>query len=210
MGECKNVLSGIGHGKALSTDLLSDIIFNKSMRVKASRVFRDLWSNKLSRKEYTKYFEAKLIALNKDHPKIPMYDRFRPIVVASPLVKLLEARFAGKLRSYLKEDMFPGQVGFVPDRGVLLNIVRAVNLITEYTRNKRGHCFGLFVDFSNAYNMVRHDKLFERLKGILSEQEINFLRAIYSRNVIRMGKHSFKPNVGVAQGSIISPYLFDI
>jgi hypothetical protein len=33
---------------------------------------------------------------------------------------------------------------------------------------------------------------------------------MYSRNVIRLGKYSFRPNVGVAQGSVISPYLFDI
>jgi len=57
---------------------------------------------------------------------------------------------------------------------------------------------------------VKHELLFQRLKGILSEEEIQFLRAIYSRNVIRLGKYLFRPNVGVAQGSIISPYLFDI
>jgi len=208
--ECRDVLSGISYGKALSSDLMSDIIFHRNLRQKASMVFRDLWSDNLNRKEYGRHFEARLIALNKDHPKIPRYDRFRPIVVASPLVKLLEARFAGKLRTYLMDDMFPGQVGFVPDCSVVLNIVRAVNLIQRYTCDHKVHCFGLFIDFSNAYNMVQHGKLFKRLHGILSEQEIHFLRAIYSRNVIRMGKHSFKPNVGVAQGSIISPYLFDI
>jgi len=37
------------------------------------------------------------------------------------------------LREYLVNKMFPGQVGFVPECGVLMNLVRAVNLIVDYT-----------------------------------------------------------------------------
>ena len=39
------------------------------------------------------------------------------------------------------------------------------------------------------------------------------MRAIYSRNRIVLGDESFQPNVGnvgVVQGSIVSPYLFNI
>ena len=55
-----------------------------------------------------------------------------------------------------------------------------------------------------------HSKLFERLQGVLEKEEVDFLKALYSRNIIKLGKHSFKPKIGVAQGSIISPALFDI
>jgi len=130
---CSKLLGGISCEKALSTDLVSDLIFQKDQVSKASEVLKDLWTTDLNRKEFEKHFEARLIALNKDYPKIPKYDRFRPIIVSSPLVKLLEARFSGKLREYLVNKMFPGQVGFVPECGVLMNLVRAVNLIVDYT-----------------------------------------------------------------------------
>ena len=75
---------------------------------------------------------------------------------------------------------------------------------------QKTHCYGLFIDFSNAYNLVRHNILFDRLKKIRNEDLIGYIKATYSRNVIKIGKQSFKPNIEVTQGSIISPYLFDI
>ena len=70
--------------------------------------------------------------------------------------------------------------------------------------------FGLFIDFSNAYNTVLHTKLFQRLGRALNEDEIQYQKAIYSRLKIKLGTKSFKPNIGVAQGSVISPAMFNI
>ena len=41
-------------------------------------------------------------------------------------------------------------------------------------------------------------------------EEVQLIQAIYSRTVICLGKEEFRPNVGVAQGSVISPSLFNI
>ena len=106
--------------------------------------------------------------------------------------------------------MFPGQTEFVPECGILLNVVRATNIISEHTIKGKTHIYGVFIDFACAYNSVRHGKLFQKLEGILEKDEVQFLKAIYSKNTICMGSQKFKPNCGVAQGSIISPYLFDI
>lgn len=67
--------------------------------------------------------------------------------------------------------------------------------------------------------MTLDHSLFERsveqmvnfVNGIFIENvKIDWLRAIYSRFKIRLGKEKFTPNIGVAQGSIISPALFNI
>jgi len=160
--------------------------------------------------ENNNHFVSRIIPLNNDHPNVPRFDRFRPIIVNSPLIKLLEGRFLEKLNEYLVKKMFPGQVGFVPGCGVLMNLTRAVEIIQTETVQKGNHIFAIFVDFANAYNSVKHDLLFSRLKGILSDCEIDFVRAIYSRNRIKLGRFEIRPNVGVAQGSLISPSLFDI
>lgn len=57
-----------------------------------------------------------------------------------------------------------------------------------------------------------HARLFSVLeeKHILDSKEIQLLRAIYCRTSIELGNESLRPNVGVAQGSIISPYLFNV
>jgi len=49
-------------------------------------------------------------------------------------------------------------------------------------------------------------RLFQRL----DEAEIEYLKALYSRNVIKLGEHSLKQNIGVSQGSIIPSALSDI
>src|SRR5438105_6273609 len=70
--------------------------------------------------------------------------------------------------------------------------------------------FALFIDFKSAYNFARHDILFKRLENVLDENEIKFQKAIYDKIVIKSGNAQFRPNLGVAQGSVISPALFDI
>jgi len=127
-------------------------------------------------------------------------------------VKLKEARFADKLYQYLIDKSFRGQTGFVPNMGCLVNQVRAIKRIkmrTESIHSKKV-IYGLFVDFSSTYNTILHSKLFKRLEGILEEDEIKYLKAMYSRNRVRLGDFAFVPNIGVAQGSIISPSLFNI
>ena len=74
----------------------------------------------------------------------------------------------------------------------------------------RRNLYGLFIDFSTAYNTILHTKLYKDLERVLEKEEIQLIKAIYSRNKIKLGDQSFKPNIGVAQGSIISPFLFNI
>jgi len=121
----------------------------------------------------------------------------------------MEARFMSRLQKYLLKRLYPSQTGFVPHCGVFVNITRAVDRIKCYTEQGR-HVYGIFIDFANAYNMIRHKTLFERLKGILEDEEILYLQSLYSRLSIHAGKHSMKPNIGVAQGSILYPALFNI
>ncbi len=72
------------------------------------------------------------------------------------------------------------------------------------------HVYGVFIDFSNAYNTVKHNILIDRVKNALSEPETEYLKALLSNIKIKAGKSIFHPNRGVPQGSIISPALFNI
>jgi len=121
----------------------------------------------------------------------------------------MECRWLPKLQEYVITKLCPAQTGFVPGQGVFTNIFRTCKRIKQRTDNNQS-LFGLFIDFKSAYNYTRHDLLFERLEKILDKDEINFQKAIYDRLIIQSEKAMFKPNLGVAQGSVISPSLFDI
>ena len=75
---------------------------------------------------------------------------------------------------------------------------------------ERKCCYGVFVDFSSAYNTLNHQFLFDKIIPMLGEDKTQLIKALYSRMKIRLGKETVTPNLGVAQGSLLSPALFDI
>jgi len=126
------------------------------------------------------HFIARLIPLNKKYPDVSIPQEIRPIIVTSPLYKLLEVRILPKLRKYLINSLERPQIGFVAGMDVSVNIQSALNRIKLRTRNgKRAYC--LFLDFKSAYNTIPHCKLFEKLQNILNKNEIQLIKALYSR-----------------------------
>jgi len=165
-----------------------------------------MWTTLAQQKEVLQlHFDARLIPLNKSYPNIGRPNDCRPIVISSPLVKLLEARLKPTLDRYMTEKLHISQVGFVANTGITMNQQRLVDRIK--LRTSRGqHLYGLFIDFSSAFNTILHSKLFQRLERILDKGDVDLIKAIYSRTRIKLGEESFTPNVGVAQGSILSPH----
>jgi len=183
---------------------------NKESKELAKTKLKNLWTDELNNlPKNSKHFETRLIPLNKVHPNVPSKKDCRPIAVSSALVKLLESRLRRKLEDYMTHRLHRGQTGFVPNMGISVNQMRAISRIKEIT-NKNKHCYGLFIDYSSAYNTILHSKLYEKLNNILEQEEIQLLKALYSRNKIRLGTQHFTPNIGVAQGSVISPFLFNV
>ena len=97
--EIKHLLSKLATGKALSFDLFSDMLLKDSKAVeRLSKLLQDLWNNDLNKIDsINELFKARLIALNKVHPKTPKSDEFRPIIILSLIVKIMECRWLPKL-----------------------------------------------------------------------------------------------------------------
>ncbi len=206
--EMHDILDAISIHKALAGDLVSDIVLEREYKEKACSVFKDIWSG-IQIEGF--HFKGRLIALNKKHPEIPRRDQFRPIVISGLIVKILEGRLVKPLRNYMSKRLHVSQTGFVPGSSVFVNIDRLFEYV-KWRRSSGIRTYLLFLDFSSAYNTVLHGELFRilRERKVLDDLEIQLLQAIYSRNTIELGNESFRPNIGVAQGSIISPYLFNI
>ncbi len=166
--ECKEIMENISTNKALALDGVSDIIFNQENINYSCKVLSDIWNvNWDSIPHSNKFFQSRLIPLNKVHPKLPSPRDFRPIIISSSIVKLLESRLLPKIRDYLTTKLYRGQTGFVSGMGTSVNLGRLTERYKKLMEKKtRG--FALFVDFKSAYNTVLHSKLFKRLKKVLS------------------------------------------
>ena len=69
------------------------------------------------------------------------------------------------------------------------------------------------MDLKKAYNKVIHNKLFEKLnKYGISPKIIRTIKLLYSYGKLKISNDSKIINVnnGVLQGSLISPFLFDL
>jgi len=94
----EDIIKRLSYEKGLAFDSISDLIFNKENRKKASKVFRNLWTVKWEKViDNDINFRTKLIPLNKWHPNIPTLEKFHPICVSSPIIKLMEVRLMPKL-----------------------------------------------------------------------------------------------------------------
>src|SRR5690606_19175606 len=108
---------------------------------KTSAVLKDIWSinwNDIPNNHI--FFKARVIPLNKQHPNIPAPDKFRPIIVSSPIVKLMESRILEKLQKYMNEKLYKGQTGFVKGMGTQVNLYRLQERINKIV-SKSSRCY---------------------------------------------------------------------
>lgn len=199
--------------KGIAFDGLHDCIFHDDYQPKMRQLLGTMLREPLVDNEFTRLMLIdRLVCLNKCAGKkdpIPNKTQFRPIAVGSPGNKLHQAFCIESLSKYMVHGLHRGQTGFVPGMGTLVNTYRLIKQVNE-RRLKKKHCYGLFIDFSSAYNTILHPLLYERLKGILTDKQIQHLRAVNERLQTKLGKQQFHPTAGVEQGSTISPFLFNI
>jgi hypothetical protein len=208
------MVEGISSNKAVANDMVEDTTLFDAIKnsEEVAKMFTHLWDKDvLNSRDLKRCLSGRLVPLNKVHPSVPTRREMRPIVALSPVVKLMEVRLKAKLDQYMEDRMHISQIGFVRGCGTHLNIVRLVRHCLE-RKHKSQRMAVLFIDFESAYNNVHLEELFKILKNkkILFDEEINFLRSLYSNMNITVGKQKVKIYKGVMQGSILSPALFNI
>jgi len=135
LDEMEDILGIITTHKALTADLVSDAILEEEHWERACNVLKDLWSGLEIDQTH---FRCRLVALNKKHPAVPKKDQFRPIVITSLIVKILEARLVRPLKKYMIERLHISQTGFVPGMDVGVNICRLItDLVGQRERERR-------------------------------------------------------------------------
>ena len=140
-------------------------------------------------------------------------NNYRPIAITTVISKLFEIILLERCKDkfYTSDNQF----GFKKSHGTEQCIFIMKQIIDFYTHNS-SPVYLCFMDLSKAFDMVNHEKLFE----VLQKRGIDFvisriLKIWYTtqRFMVKWGpviSKPFKSTNGTRQGSILSPYLFNV
>ena len=129
--------------------------------------------------------------------------------------KLLERIIVNKLNSHLTSCniLHVAQHGFIKGRSTFTNLLESLNEWTLCLQNKEQVDI-VYIDFSKAFDVVIHDKLFTRLYsyGIRGEL-LAWLKCLYTgrTHCTKVGdvlSEEADMISGVIQGSVIGPMMF--
>ncbi|GKT33717.1 uncharacterized protein LOC111617983, partial [Aduncisulcus paluster] len=130
-----------------------------------------------------------------------------PICVASAVQRTFFVVIAKRLTSYATSHGLVGgyQRGFIPEvDGCMLNIFEMRQWLAESHEHN-----AVCIDISDAYGSISHNILEVMLSRIIHPASLNIFRAAISTH-IHYGEETITTRRGTAQGSAISPILFNM
>lgn len=140
------------------------------------------------------------------------YENYRPVTILPVIDKVVEKYVCQQIQNfYIENDVISGsQYGFQPNKSTSILLSKFTDEINHHLNDKK-HVILLFIDFSKAFDTLRHDTLINKLdnagvRGPILNWCKDYLRNRTCRVKIS-NEHSDVAVVttGTAQGSVLGP-----
>lgn len=146
-----------------------------------------------------------------------MFGNYRPIAILSTMEKILEHYISKHVTRYIVSNdiICSNQYGFQKGMSTTILLKDFANLINGKL-NSNKVIMALFIDFTKAFDTIRHDLLLKSLEliGIRGKLLMWFTNYLKNRLIkISVGNEYSKEYVveqGVPQGSILGPTLYNL
>ena len=215
--EMMNARGILKPGKATSIDTI-----NNEMILEALNVYPEAFLNIMNilvkeGRGVSNWLTSLLVPIHKkgavDDP-----DNYRGIALISCLAKFFYAILNNRLMDYcLKHQILsPSQLGFLAGNRTSDAHIILYNLINEYCHKRGRKLYGCFVDFSKAFDSIPRDRMFQKLLDIgITGKFYDLIKYIYEGDQLCIKINdtitsSIKTMMGVRQGCVLSPLLFNI
>ncbi|KAK3559897.1 hypothetical protein QTP86_026171 [Hemibagrus guttatus] len=154
-----------------------------------------------------------LVPIFKNKGDVQSCSNYRGIKLRSHTMKLWERVVEARLRKVV--EICEQQYGFMPRKSTT-DAIFALRILMEKYRDGQRELHCVFVDLEKAYDRVPREELWYCMrKSGVAEKYVRVVQDMYerSRTVVRCSvgqTEEFKVEVGLHQGSALSPFLFAI
>lgn len=142
-------------------------------------------------------------------------ENYRTISLISHPSKVMLQLLLNRLRDQVEAILSEEQAGFRPKRSTIEQIFN-VRILNEKHINSQKHIFHNFIDFKKAFDRVWHKGLWKIMELFnIDNHIIQVIAALYDNSesavlIDNMYGEFFRTTVGVRQGCLLSPILFNI
>ncbi|KAK3517581.1 hypothetical protein QTP70_012568 [Hemibagrus guttatus] len=154
-----------------------------------------------------------LVPIFKNKGDVQSCSNYRGIKLVSHTMKVWERVVEGRLRKVV--EICEQQYGFMPRKSTT-DAIFALRILMEKYRDGQRELHCVFVDLEKAYDRVPREQLWYCMrKSGVAEKYVRVVQDMYerSRTVVRCAvgqTEEFNVEVGLHQGSALSPFLFAI
>ena len=204
-------------GKATGIDIVNNEMILEALNI-YPLAFVNIMNILLKQGEgVSNWLTSLLVPIHKKGP-VDDPDNYRGIALISCVGKFFYAILNNRLMDYcLKYKILsPSQLGFLAGNRTSDAHIILHNLINEYCHKKGLKLYGCFVDFSKAFDSIPRDKLFQKILDIgITGKFYNLIKYIYEGDQLCIKINdtitpAIKTMMGVRQGCVLSPLLFNI
>ncbi|KAK3531893.1 hypothetical protein QTP70_034402 [Hemibagrus guttatus] len=211
--EVRKALKRMKSGKAVGPDDIPVEVW-KCLREAAVEFLANLFNRVLeSERMPEEWRRSVLVPIFKNKGDVQSCSNYRGIKLMSHTMKVWERVVEDRLRKVV--EICEQQYGFMPRKSTT-DAIFALRILMEKYRDgqKELHC--VFVDLEKAYDRVPREELWYCMrKSGVAEKYVRVVQDMYerSRTVVRCAvgqTEEFNVEVGLHQGSTLSPFLFAI
>ncbi|KAK3507156.1 hypothetical protein QTP70_009289 [Hemibagrus guttatus] len=154
-----------------------------------------------------------LVPIFKNKGDVQSCSNYRGIKLMSHTMKVWERVVEARLRKVV--EICEQQYGFMPRKSTT-DAIFALRILMEKYRDGQRELHCVFVDLEKAYDRVPREELWYCMrKSVVMEKYVRVVQDMYerSRTVVRCAvgqTDEFKVEVGLHQGSALSPFMFAI
>ncbi|KAK3558100.1 hypothetical protein QTP86_009459 [Hemibagrus guttatus] len=211
--EVKKALKRMKTGKAVGPDDIPVEVW-KCLGEAAVEFLTSLFNRVLeSERMPEEWRRSVLVPIFKNKGDVQSCSNYRGIKLMSHTMKLWERVVEARLRKVV--EICEQQYGFMPRKSTT-DAIFALRILMEKYRDGQRELHCVFVDLEKAYDRVPREELWYCMrKSGVAEKYVRVVQDMYerSRTVVRCAvgqTEEFKVEVGLHQGSALSPFLFAI